>query len=106
MKSRRKPPTKAESRRMGIIKRDIGCIVTRLEQGVYAPCEIHHLLDTGSRRGHSFTIGLTYEHHQGGNGTHRAKLAFRDAHGSDDYLLAATNRLYEEFEASIIGGAA
>ena len=104
MKTGLKPATKAESRRMEIIKNSVGCIATRIKYGVYAPCEIHHLLDTGRRRGHAFTIGLTYANHQGPNGIHRAKRRFQEEYATDDELLAETNWLIEAIESNVIGG--
>jgi len=101
-----KTPTKAESARMEIIKSQVGCIATYSEHGGYTPCEIHHLLDTGRRRGHAFTIGLTYEHHQGKNGIHKAKKAFRDNYGTDDSLLALTNERIAACRLNTIGGSA
>lgn len=103
MKSSLGNPTKAQSRRMEIIKTNVGCIVSYLEYGGYTPCEIHHLMDTGSRRGHEYTIGLTPEHHQGNNGIHKAKKAFREDYGTDDFLLAETNFRVAEFEARTVG---
>ena len=96
MKSALPAPTKAEARRFIAIKLDVGCIACWIEHEVYTPCEIHHLLDTGRRRGHSYSIGLCHPHHQGADGIHRAKRAFRKAYGTDDELLEITNKRIDE----------
>lgn len=103
MKSGLPAITKAEARRMEIIKTQVGCVASYIDFGGNTPCEIHHLLDTGGRRGHAFTIGLTYEHHQGNNGIHKAKRSFRERYGTDDELLELTNRLVTEFESNVVG---
>lgn len=67
MHSKAKPPTKAERRRMERIV-ELGCVACR-KDGIgplkLPPCEVHHLLDGGVRRGHGFTIGLCAWHHRG-----------------------------------------
>ena len=102
MKRKLPSPTKAEKRRWEIIKTQVGCIASRVMGLGYVPCEIHHMLDTGSTISHSHTFGLTYEKHQGNNGIHKAKKAFREHYGSDEYLLQLTNDMVAEVEAKII----
>jgi hypothetical protein len=61
--------TIAESARILLVKK-LGCICCMLnrEQGIptafFGPCEAHHLLSGGLRRGHDATIGLCRWHHQ------------------------------------------
>ena len=102
MKTALPNPTKAESRRMEIIKSEIGCIASWIDGLPYTPCEIHHLMDTGRRRGHAFTIGLTPDQHQGNNGIHKAKRSFREKYGTDDELLKMTNDLIAIFENNVV----
>ena len=105
MKSSLPNPTKAESRRMEIIKSEIGCIACWIDVNMYCPPAIHHLLDTGRRRGHRYTIGLcegAIDHHQGNNGIHRAKRSFREKYGTDDELLRMTNDLIVIFENNVV----
>ena len=106
MRSSLPPPTKSESRRMEIIKSQVGCIATRFDQLQYTPCEIHHLISekTGNRISHAATIGLTYEHHQGKDGIHKAKKRFKAKYGSDAELLELTNECIALIEGNIIGG--
>ena len=108
MKSHLPPPTKAESRRMDIIKRDIGCIACKKYSEDYVPAHAHHLIspDTGNRISHLAVIPLCSMHHDlPGGSVHRNKVWFREAFGSDEELLAETNRLVAAFEANIIGKA-
>ena len=88
---------------MGIIK-ELGCIVCGS-----APCEVHHLLSGGVRRGHEFTIGLCTEHHTG-NGDliapsyHGSKKQFQAICGYDEELLQRQNDLVEAFEENTVNG--
>ena len=107
MKSSLPPPTKAQSRRMGIIKREIGCIACRQFNffGVWA--DAHHLIseETGERISHSHTIPLCKRHHdKGRESIHGAKRWFRESFGTDEALLAETDRLVAKFEANTVGG--
>lgn len=91
---RSKPATKADRRRMGIVK-ECGCVVCGS-----APCQAHHLLSGGVRRGHRYTVGLCEQHHWQ---VHNEKFAFYEAwNTSDEKMLADTDRLVAEFEAGII----
>jgi hypothetical protein len=61
--------TVAELARIVLVKK-LGCICCMLnrEMGMptacFGPCEAHHLLSGGRRRGHKATIGLGQWHHQ------------------------------------------
>ena len=102
MKTALKPVTKDQARRMQIIAMEIGCAACWVDTGLYVEPEIHHLLDTGRRRGHEYTIGLCHPHHQGKDGIHRAKRAFRTRYGSDGELLQATNDRIAIVEGNIV----
>ena len=97
MVGKSKTPTKAEARRMGILKMDVGCIACRLDGRGYEPPDIHHLLN-GYRIGHSATIPLCRTHHDGVK-----RDWFKEAYGSDHALLAITNAYVEQVEDSIVG---
>ena len=97
MVGKSKTPTKAEARRMGILKMDVGCIACRLDGRGYEPPDIHHLLN-GYRIGHSATIPLCRRHHDAVKSPE-----FKKAYGSDHELLEMTNAFVEQVEASIIG---
>ena len=62
-------PTRAQSARLETVKR-LGCICCMLNREIskptayFGPCDAHHLLSGGRRRGHDFTIGLCKWHHQ------------------------------------------
>ena len=98
MVGKTKRPTKAEARRMNILKMDVGCIACRLDGRGYEPCDIHHLLN-GYRMGHEATIPLCRAHHDAVKSP-----AFKEKYGSDHDLLEPTNALVEQVEASIVGG--
>jgi hypothetical protein len=61
--------TVAESARIVLVKK-LGCICCMLNRtwgmptAFFGPCEAHHLLSGGRRRGHEATIGLCRWHHQ------------------------------------------
>lgn len=100
--------TVAESARIVLVKK-LGCICCTLnrEQGMptafFGPCEAHHLLSGGRRRGHNCTIGLCRWHHQAvrpyeamttdetverfGPGVATGSKPFHAMYGTDDELL-------------------
>jgi len=98
MKSSLKNPTKAEKRRFYLIKFEIGCLIHP-----NTPAEAHHLLRNGKRVSHLATIPLCTECHTGGDSTHKRKVWFRETYGTDEELLAETNRRVEEFESRTFG---
>ena len=103
MKSSLKNATAAESKRMDIIKRDIGCIACYIEYHVLeTPASAHHLLSGGRRISHLHTIPLCYDHHQGERGIHTRKRWVRDTYGTDNELLALTNELLAHNTANTI----
>jgi hypothetical protein len=91
--AKKRPPTKAQWDRMRRIK-EMGCIISG-----EAPCQCHHLLSGGVRRGHDFTIGLSRHLHETRNddGTdpsyHGAKKRFNRMYGSDEELIAKQNKM-------------
>jgi len=86
-----KTPTKAERAHMLRVKQ-AGCIICGS-----APCQAHHLLSGGTRRGHDFTIGLCVKHHVGERQSdisyHGCKKTFHAMHGYDGELLARQDKL-------------
>ena len=97
-----KTPTKAQRRRMRIVK-EIGCIICGS-----GPAECHHLLSGGVRIGHESTIGLCSAHHTGNGDAnapsyHGNKKLFHAVCGYDLELLIKQNELIEEYESNIIG---
>lgn len=109
MVGRSTPITAADRKRFEQLQ-EIGCIVSRLQGNPTWPCEIHHLLSGGRRRGHQFTIGLTPWYHRGvpneGMTKHQmtqhygpslafGSKAFRYRFGSDDFLLAEVNKFID-----------
>lgn len=91
----------------------VGCICCRKSDvlGLYIPgneLHIHHLLKSGKRRGHRFTVPLCKFHHTGvcsrgrtwgekwlGPSLAYGSKPFRAVYGSDDDLLAYADRLIE-----------
>ncbi len=104
MKSSLPSPTKAESRRMDIIKRDIGCIACR-QGNLHSQANAHHILSGGRRISHAATLPLCDFHHTGLISIHASKRGFVKDYGTEMELLAETNRLVAAFEANIIGKA-
>ena len=97
-----KAATKSEKERMAAISRT-PCIVCLIHFFVESPAEVHHLMDTGRRRGHKFTIPLCVPHHREGLNTlhtvsvHPYKKEFNNRYGSDDFLLDETNKIIMEY---------
>ena len=93
-------PTVFEARRMNDF-RLIGCVCCYMLGYPDTPYDCHHLLSGGIRRGHIATIPLCPAHHRGvgySPSIHFASVArnprtFRELFGSDDELLALTDRL-------------
>lgn len=85
-------PTKAEREWMDAA-RELGCIVCLLQYGQTPPAAIHHLDGKTKPDAHFKTIGLCYNHHQGGESEgdfisiHPWKKRFQDAYGREDELL-------------------
>lgn len=92
-----KAATKAEKDRMAAISR-MPCIVCLLYFYAESPANVHHMMDTGRRRGHKFTIPLCHPHHQGGDNNavvvsiHPHRAEFLRRYGSEDFLLQETNK--------------
>lgn len=102
-------PTTAEAARLVAVKQ-LGCIACVANRNLgmptagFGPCEAHHLLSGGRRRGHLFTIGLCPWHHRGvrpfenmttqqtidhfGPSVATGSKRFREVYGSDDELLS------------------
>ena len=107
MKSRLPAATPKQSKRIDIIKREIGCIACwKLYGWEGVPADAHHLIskDTGCQISHDHTIPLCKNHHVGRCGIHTRKLWFMDTFGTDEVLLELTNIRYEEIKANTIGG--
>jgi hypothetical protein len=105
-------PTKAQALRFEKLKR-LGCIACKKEQTHSPTPDIHHLNLGGragqKRRGHDFTIPLCVWHHAGrrfrddvsplafrliyGPSLAKQSKLFREIYGTDDELLAETNKL-------------
>ena len=61
-----KPPNKKEKEHMDKVQQ-LGCIVCKLERGIYSPAEIHHIVGK-TKRSHMRVLPLCYRHHrEGGN---------------------------------------
>ena len=83
--------------------REIGCILCHLAGYPETPCEVHHMLSGGRRRGEMFVLGLCHLHHQGGDpkiiSRDHNQRRFESAYGSEESLLAKTRELVREREA-------
>lgn len=92
-----KAPNKAEKDRMNKISQ-MPCVVCLIHKDVETPASVHHILDTGRRKGHMFTIPLCFAHHQSGvnnslyTSRHPFKKEFELRYGREEYLLSETNK--------------
>lgn len=107
MKTGLPPATKEQKERFRLLKEEIGCIACWLDTGRYNPANVHHLLDTGTRRGHSFTIPLCegeFTNHHTGNtlSIHRTKKEFAKTYGTDDELLEMTNIILDKINERMV----
>lgn len=88
--------------------RILGCIVCRLHLGLFSPCEIHHCLSGGRRRGEMFVLGLCVPHHRGGRDDEECvsrdhnQRRFEAAYGTEESLLKKTIELVREREAMTV----
>jgi hypothetical protein len=88
--------------------RELHCIVCRLHHGVETPCEIHHMLSGGRRRGEMFVLGLCYNHHRAGRDDDQCvsrdhnQRRFEAAYGTEESLLAKTRELVRQQEAMTV----
>ena len=116
MSSSLKAPTKAERERWSYFP-TIGCIACR-RLGHFSLPQTHHQLSGSRRIGHAATVPLCPWHHVGEppNGSterHAAILfgpslakqskRFRDVFGSDEAMLAETNRHIEALRSQRVG---
>jgi hypothetical protein len=93
-------PTVLEARRMDNF-RHIGCVACWMLGHPNTPYDVHHQLSGGIRMGHFWTVPLCPAHHRGVDfspSLHLASIArgqrtFREIFGSDEELLALTDRL-------------
>ena len=75
------------------------CIVCLWKLETDTPAEVHHLLDTGRRKGHQYTIPLCVNHHRAGVrnkhfvSRHPFRAAFVRRYADEGFLLALTNKL-------------
>ena len=99
-------PNKANKRRFEII-REIGCIICKMELGVFSPCTWHHIDGQKNQEKHKLTIGLCEKHHDADQkypksqdyvSRHPNKRVFERRYGSEQELLEYQNRLIEEYE--------
>ena len=109
MKPRSKPATKAEKARYAKLK-EMGCIIANLRMSACYGVEVQHLTSGGRRIGNLHTIPLCPWHHRGqlphgltssqaalkyGPSFAKSRKQFEETFGSEEFLLAETNRLLE-----------
>lgn len=119
MKSSLGAITKAQRRRLEIIKFHVGCLACRRDHDSLVPAEAHHLLSGGRRISHDATVPLCPWHHRGacnsdagsidmeilyGPSLALSKRKFHELYGTDEEMLDETNRRVKEFESRTIGG--
>jgi len=100
--------TRADLERFLAIQ-DIGCLACLRHGRRGVPCDIHHLLRGGRRRGHQATIGLCPWHHRGvgpalGLSLAHGSKSFHAMYGSDEDLLEMQNDLVRLYELQLIRG--
>lgn len=111
-KPRRMKATKSELARYAKLK-ELGCIIDRLKPSecYNLPVEVQHLTSGGRRIGNEHTIPLCTWHHRAqsprgmtssqasllyGPSFAKSRRRFEETYGSEEFLLAETNRLLNE----------
>lgn len=94
MHSTQPRPTKDESTRMYLIKREIGCIACRMDGANGVPADAHHIISGGLRMGHRYTIPLCRTHHN-----QVKSKAFHMRYGEELSMLRETNELIERYKS-------
>ncbi len=106
-----KAPTVAEQRWMTDAVR-LGCIICLIEGRGESQAEIHHMLSSGRRMGHMFTIPLCAIHHRGGCNDadvvsrDQSQRRFEARYGPESWLLRDTVRRVEIMRARQVGATA
>lgn len=85
-----KEPTTKEIKRWQRIQ-ELGCVACLLDGVPGVPCDIHHMLSGGRRRGHGFTCGLCEWHHRAVLPSGRKMNEYAEVHGPS---LAAMPRAF------------
>lgn len=105
-----KARTKAQQRRIEILKSEIGCLACRMDGRGYVPADYHHA--TQRPQGvayHDWGYPLCKWHHVAegqGDGTpsrHRHKRRFQEAYGSEEDLVGAADMFVDQFNQSVVG---
>lgn len=111
VKPRSKPATRAERKRYQRLH-EMGCIIDRMSPSecYNLPVEVQHLTSGGRRLGNEFTIPLCSWHHRAqlpcgmtssqasllyGPSFAKSRKEFEATYGSEEFLLAETNKLLE-----------
>ena len=99
-----KPPKKKEKEHMDKVQQ-LGCIVCKLERGIYTPAEIHHIrkhTGMGLRPSHTRILPLCSVHHRTGKiSVHLGKKAFIERYGTEEYLEKKLRERIEEWNAIV-----
>ena len=94
-----KPPNKKEKEHMDKVQQ-LGCIVCKLERGIYTPAEIHHIVGK-TKRSHMRVLPLCFRHHREGSynelfvSRHPFKREFEKRYGTEEELLEKVEQLLQ-----------
>lgn len=95
-----KSPTAEEKKWLNDIC-EVGCIVCKLEMGIFSPASPHHMDGRTKPGAHLLTIPLCGQHHQVPDPTsqnrwtarHENKFRFEKRYGSEGFLLEKTKEM-------------
>lgn len=99
-------------KRMYYVKAEVGCVACLQDGNLVTPCDAHHLLDTGRRRGDEYTIALCAWHHRGVDprpgqeltpSLAREPAQFHLRYGSDDHLYVINELRIDYIRAHNVG---
>lgn len=101
-----KARTKAQQRRIDILKREVGCLAC-LRHGEFREADYHHAMPRNAKVAyHDWGYPLCPWHHRGiGYGLEPTRIQtrkFRERYGTEEELVAEANERLKQFESSVV----
>lgn len=78
---------------------ELGCVVCRVQDNVFTPAQVHHILRNGKRIDHMHVLPLCASHHNSGVNNqqyvsrHPWRVEFQKRYGSEMDLLAKVREM-------------
>ena len=81
-----------------------GCICCWLDGHGWVEPSLHHVRNLGGKRKNCVVLPLCHRHHQGVDGIHTSKDAFRGKYGREEVLYELVRQRVEGIKKNTIGG--